>query len=46
MRLRNVLEATRKANLKCQLGVEELTFVGDILRSEGIRFDLENMPRP
>lgn len=57
MRLRNVLEATRKVNLKlikkkCQLGVKELTFVGDILSSEGIRPDprkvsaCENMPRP
>lgn len=57
MRLRNVLEATRKANLKlnkekCQLGAKELTFVGDILSSEGIRPDpqkvsaIENMPRP
>ncbi|CAI5671480.1 unnamed protein product [Oreochromis niloticus] len=57
MRLRNVFEATRKANLKlnkekCQLGAKELTFVGDILSSEGIRPDpqkvsaIENMPRP
>lgn len=56
-RLKNVLEATRKANLKlnkekCQLGVKELTFVGDILSSEGIRPDprkvsaIENMLRP
>lgn len=56
-RLKSVLEATRKANLKlnkekCQLGVKELTFVGDILSSEGIRPDprkisaIENMPRP
>ena len=56
-RLRNVLEATRKANLrlnkeKCQLRVSELTFVGDILSSKGIRPDprkvsaIENMPRP
>lgn len=57
MRLRKVLEATRKANLKlnkekCQLGVKELTFVGNILSSEGVRPDprkvsaIENMPRP
>uniref|UniRef100_A0A8C6PJV3 Gypsy retrotransposon integrase-like protein 1 n=1 Tax=Nothobranchius furzeri TaxID=105023 RepID=A0A8C6PJV3_NOTFU len=57
LRLRNVLEATRRANLKlnkeiCQLGANELTFVGDILSSEGIRPDpqkaaaIENMPRP
>ena len=37
---------------KCQLGVRELTFVGDILSGEGIRPDprkvsaIENMPRP
>ena len=37
---------------KCQLGVKELTLVGDILSSEGIRPDprkvsaIENMPKP
>lgn len=57
VRLKAVLEATRKANLKlnkekCQLGVTELTFVGDILSSEGVRPDprkvsaIKNMPRP
>lgn len=57
VRLKQVFKATRKANLKlnrekCQLGVKELTFVGDILSSEGIRPDprkvsaIENMPRP
>ncbi len=57
MRLKKVLEATRKANLKlnkekCQLGVKELTFMGHILSSEGIRPDprevsaIENMPMP
>ena len=56
-RLKQVLKATRTANLrlnkeKCQLGVKELTFVGDILSSEGIRPDprkvsaIENMPQP
>lgn len=56
-RLRRVLEATRNANLKlnrdkCLLGVSELTFVGDIVSSKGIRPDpmkvsaIENMPRP
>ncbi|XP_057709985.1 uncharacterized protein K02A2.6-like [Corythoichthys intestinalis] len=56
-RLKAVLKATRNANLKlnkdkCQLGVTELTFVGDILSSDGIRPDprkvsaIENMPRP
>lgn len=56
-RLKSVLEATKKANLKlnkekCQFGVSELTFVGDILSGDGIRPDprkvsaIENMPRP
>ena len=56
-RLKNVLEAARKLNLKfnrekCQLGVTEMKFVGGILSSEGIRPDprmvsaIENMPRP
>jgi len=57
MRLRKVPEVTRIANLKlnkekCQLGVKELTFVGDILSREGVRPDPrkvsanDNMPRP
>lgn len=56
-RLKAVLDATRKANLKlnrdkCQFGVTELTFVGDIVSSEGVRPDprkvsaIKNMPRP
>ncbi|KAL7882928.1 hypothetical protein SRHO_G00005860 [Serrasalmus rhombeus] len=56
-RLKQVLEATRKANLKlnrdkCRLGVSELTFVGDIMSSKGILPDpmkvsaIENMQRP
>ncbi len=56
-RLRRVLEATRSANLKlngekCQFGVTELTFLGDIVSSEGVRPDpmkvsaIEHMPKP
>lgn len=56
-RLKKVLEATRSANLKlnrekCQFGVTELTFLGDIVSSEGVRPDpmkvsaIEHMPRP
>uniref|UniRef100_A0A8C4RHI8 Gypsy retrotransposon integrase-like protein 1 n=1 Tax=Erpetoichthys calabaricus TaxID=27687 RepID=A0A8C4RHI8_ERPCA len=56
-RLKKVLDATRTANLKlnkgkCLVGVQELTFLGDILSSEGVKPDkskvsaIENMPRP
>eukprot|EP00064_Thunnus_orientalis_P012616 superscaffoldBa00001957_g12651 len=56
-RLKNVLEATRKTNLKLnkekyQLTLKELTFVEGTLSSEGIKPDprkvsaTENMPRP
>ncbi|XP_053326251.1 uncharacterized protein K02A2.6-like [Spea bombifrons] len=43
-RLRKVLEATRQANLKlnkekCQLGLKELKFVGDIISDQGVRPD-------
>lgn len=43
-RLKSVFKAKRKANSKlykekCQLGVRELAFVGDILSSRGIRPD-------
>lgn len=56
-RLQKVLKAARKVNLKlnrekCQLGMTQLTFDGDIISREGIRPDprkvttIENMPRP
>ena len=43
-RLKMVFEATKKANLKlnydkCEFGVQELTFVGDVISSEGVKPD-------
>ena len=56
-RLREVLETTRKANLKlnrgkCELGVKKLVFVGDVLTERVVQPDerkvsaIVNMPRP
>ncbi len=56
-RLREVLEVTRKVNLKlnkekCEFGMKSLTFLGDVISEEGIKPDpkkttaIENMERP
>lgn len=46
IRLRQVLDITRKVNLKlnrdkCELGVKRLTFVGDVVSEEGVQPDTE-----
>ena len=53
-----MVEATRTANLKlkkkekCQFGVQKLTFIGDVLTSDGVKPDprkvsaILNMPMP
>ncbi|KAK3107076.1 hypothetical protein FSP39_006459 [Pinctada imbricata] len=43
-RLKKVFEASKKANLKlnldkCEFGVQELTFVGDVISSDGVKPD-------
>jgi hypothetical protein len=56
-RLRKVLEKARSANLKlnqskCQFGLNELTYLGDVLCNEGVKPDpnktkaIYDMPRP
>lgn len=43
-----MLDATRKANLKlnkdkCQLGVTELTFIGDVISASGVKPDAQKV---
>ena len=55
--LRKTLETARRVNLKlnrdkCEIGVTELTFIGDLVTTDGVKPDpkkvaaINNMPRP